>query len=121
MPGAPHNMGHHDTLPSAIRHAMHDAAAAIDCCSAHKVKPRNEQDTTTLSKIFTPGKGWIRAWFKEQSPLLGLRDGERLLLDDGERWRVLPARDASFHHAALVDNIETNTTAVSLPTALDTS
>ena len=71
MPSAPHNMGHHDTLPSAIRHAMHYAAAAIDCCSAHKVKPRNEQDTTTLSKIFTPGKGWIRAWFKEQSPLLG--------------------------------------------------
>ena len=48
-----------------------------------------------------------------------LRDGGRLLLDDGERWRVLPARDASFHHAALIDNIETNTTAVSLPTALD--
>ena len=48
-----------------------------------------------------------------------LRDGGRLLLDDGERWRVLSARDASFHHAALIDNIETNTTAVSLPTALD--
>ena len=48
-----------------------------------------------------------------------LKDGGRLLLDDGERWRVLPARDASFHHAALIDNIETNTTAVSLPTALN--
>ena len=48
-----------------------------------------------------------------------LRDGGRLLLDDGERWRVLLARDASFHHAALIDNIETNTTAVSLPTALN--
>ena len=48
-----------------------------------------------------------------------LRDGGRLLLDDGERWRVLPARDASFRNAALIDNIETNTTAVSLPTALN--
>ena len=75
-----------------------------------KVKPRNEQDTTTLSKIFTPVKGWIRAWFKEQSPPLGLRDGERLLRTRRrERWRVLPTRDASFHHAALID-IETNTT-----------
>ena len=93
---------------------MHYAAAAIDCCSAHKVKPRNEQHTTTLSKIFTPVKGWIRAWFKEQSPPLGLRDGGRLLID-GERWRVLPTRDASFHYAAIIDNIETNTTALSLP------
>jgi hypothetical protein len=50
-----------------------------------------------------------------------LKDGGRLLLDDGERWRVLPARDASFHHAASIDNIETNTTAGSLPTALDIS
>ena len=99
---------------------MHYAAAAIDCCSARKVKPRDEQDITTLSKIFTPVTGWIRAWFKEQSPPLGLRDGERLLRTRRrERWRVLPTRDASFHHAALIDNIETNTTAVSLPTALN--
>ena len=32
-----------------------------------------------------------------------------------------PPETASFHHAALIDNIETNTTAVSLPTALDIS
>ena len=112
-------MGHHDTLPSAIRHAMHYAAAAIDCCSARKVKPRNEQDTTTLKNIYASKGLDPRLVQRAVTSIRFLRDGGRLLLDDGERWRVLPARDASFLHAASIDNTETNTTAVSLPTALN--
>ena len=113
-------MGHHDTLPSAIRHAMHYAAAAIDCCSVRKVKPRNDAGHHHSLKNIYASKGLDPRLVQRAVTSIGfLRDGGRLLLHDGEGWRVLPARDANFHHAALIDNIETNTTAVSLPTALD--
>ena len=94
MPSPPHNMGHHDTLPSAIRHAMHYAAAAIDCCSARKVKPRNEQDTTTLKNIYASKHSTARivaqAWtathtsnaLGEVSKLKDQFEGQKKLLEE---------------------------------------
>ena len=73
------NMGHHDTLPSAIRHAMHYAAAAIDCCSARKSEAKKRAGHHHSLKNIYASKG------------LDPRLVQRAVTSIGfERWRTSP-------------------------------